>query len=430
MSKGRCGLKVFQCGLKVFQCGLKVFQCGLKVFQCGLKVFRCGLKVFQCLIPDHVIESRAVPGSRAMPTMSRAQQELAIEEPFGQPMVRHARHIRMVALKTSGADGMGSTSAADETEAEGIRRRIQKRTCSTFISTSLDDGCQCGRGRERHRDVDWSCAGQAAAVWSSQLHTVTQLCDDYGTLCFRGYNCFPREAKFSRVDHAADMGTVWSLLTHPQLWRLSSPALLLSLLGGHSPVLSPGLQDSLKRVFTLLSVSTGAWLVTDGSDGWLNALVAQGIEEERQRAEWEDYDPVVLGIGHWGTLANSQALEGAGRVVVPAKYCCSEAKEAKGRDLSRVGLDHRHTHFLLVDDGTEGQGGSHAASSFRANLEQHLLNLSDSPARRRGSVMTVVVSGGLTTLQEVCHALSRDRAVLVLTPTGGAADLIQHVTSG
>ena len=51
----------------------------------------------------------------------------------------------------------------------------------------------------------------------------------------------------------------------------------------------------------------------------------------------------------------------------PATYNVMELSQEKQLELSP--LNHNHTHFLLVDDGTEKQFGAEIA--FRARLEQH-----------------------------------------------------------
>ena len=51
-----------------------------------------------------------------------------------------------------------------------------------------------------------------------------------------------------------------------------------------------------------------------------------------------------------------------------AQYCLEDLCETiKGKD---VPLDHNHTHFIMVDDGTEGNFGKEI--EFRAQLERYL----------------------------------------------------------
>lgn len=51
----------------------------------------------------------------------------------------------------------------------------------------------------------------------------------------------------------------------------------------------------------------------------------------------------------------------------PAHYMEEDVSEIQGRD---VPLDHNHTHFLLVDDGTEGIFGGEI--EFRSHLESYI----------------------------------------------------------
>ena len=51
----------------------------------------------------------------------------------------------------------------------------------------------------------------------------------------------------------------------------------------------------------------------------------------------------------------------------PATYSFEDVEEIKGKG---VPLDHNHTHFLMVDDGTEGKFGGEI--EFRARLERYV----------------------------------------------------------
>ncbi|KAL8624626.1 hypothetical protein ACOMHN_045161 [Nucella lapillus] len=305
-----------------------------------------------------------------------------------------------------------------------------------------DGYCQCGRPRGKHSAVAGSNlrppspnGGQDPAestVWDCRRHTVTQPCEDYGAICFRGFGCEPRYAEFSRVDQATDLEAVCRLLRDPHEWNLPPPRLLLSLWGaGPAHGMTPQLQDFLTTGFCRVAVATGAWVITDGQRGWLNGLLAEGIAKEACRIRLQDPNPVVLGISPWGSVANGQALEGAGLQPVPVNYNEVEANRSQRTEPGRVPLNHHHTHFLLVDDGTEGFGRSEAASQFRARLEEHVRSFGaaeSSAVGARGSAVVVVVAvgGGVETVEGVWRALARDTPVLLLTPTGGAAHLIQH----
>lgn len=53
----------------------------------------------------------------------------------------------------------------------------------------------------------------------------------------------------------------------------------------------------------------------------------------------------------------------------PAKYSMEDIQACDKRGAA---LDHNHTHFLLVDDGTEGKYGGEI--EFRSHLESYISN--------------------------------------------------------
>lgn len=54
----------------------------------------------------------------------------------------------------------------------------------------------------------------------------------------------------------------------------------------------------------------------------------------------------------------------------PAQYAMEDI-QSHGRN--RAALDHNHTHFILVDDGTDGKFG--VEIEFRAKLESYISSI-------------------------------------------------------
>ena len=58
------------------------------------------------------------------------------------------------------------------------------------------------------------------------------------------------------------------------------------------------------------------------------------------------------------------------------QYCADTAEYSKENLLKIKGhgipLDHNHTHFLLVDDGTVGISGTQVLKDFRLQLESYI----------------------------------------------------------
>lgn len=103
-------------------------------------------------------------------------------------------------------------------------------------------------------------------------------------------------------------------------------------------------------------------------------------------------------------------------------------------------LDPNHTHFILVDNGSENKFG--VEIKFRAKLENELRrgrsydrkrnNLKES-VRSSGKygkelipMILIVVNGGPNTLLTVIESLKEEVPVLILAESKGCADLIAN----
>ena len=108
-----------------------------------------------------------------------------------------------------------------------------------------------------------------------------------------------------------------------------------------------------------------------------------------------------------------------------------------------VFLDPNHTHFILVDDGSQGNFGKEI--EFRAHLEAELRRgkTSEFYAKKRRDhkadhkeasknetdnipMILIVVQGGPNTLLTVEESLKKNVPVLVLADSKGCADLIAN----
>ena len=105
-------------------------------------------------------------------------------------------------------------------------------------------------------------------------------------------------------------------------------------------------------------------------------------------------------------------------------------------------LDPNHTHFILVDDGSESKFG--VEIKFRARLENELRRgrsydrknktLKESVRSSSGSkygkelipMILIVVNGGPNTLLTVIESLKEQVPVLILAESKGCADLIAN----
>lgn len=101
----------------------------------------------------------------------------------------------------------------------------------------------------------------------------------------------------------------------------------------------------------------------------------------------------------------------------PATYENDELQER------RAHLDPNHTHFLLVDDGTEGKFGIEI--EFRSALERFISDIESDGIKI--PVVLVVVEGGPGTIKTVQKSLEKGTPVVIVKGSGRAADFLAYV---
>uniref|UniRef100_A0AAR2IXG5 TRPM SLOG domain-containing protein n=1 Tax=Pygocentrus nattereri TaxID=42514 RepID=A0AAR2IXG5_PYGNA len=130
---------------------------------------------------------------------------------------------------------------------------------------------------------------------------------------------------------------------------------------------------------------------------------------------------VAIGVTTWGIIHNRHGLvHSEGRF--PAHYYLDE--QGQGR-LSC--LDVNHSHFLLVDDGTQGHYG--VEIDVRGRLEKLI---SEQPLGNKESgvkipVVCVVLDGGPGTLNTIYNSMMNSTPCVILEGSGRLADVIAHV---
>ncbi|XP_076450410.1 transient receptor potential cation channel subfamily M member-like 2 [Babylonia areolata] len=307
-----------------------------------------------------------------------------------------------------------------------IYNNIQQRECNMYARDKKSDkqSCQCGRDAQWHRDkglkVDLNTEHN---FWHSKDHTEVMPCDSFGEILFRGFGSQSTNSPYMRVDCVCDMDKVWTVLT--DCWQLPVPKLIISVTGGAKRfTLRPRLKTILKQGLVNAAVSTGAWIITGGTATGVMEFVGEAVQDHIQASGEDPNECVALGIAPWGAVANNLALDGEGEHgLFPANYCMEDV------DTQRRGcapLDHNHTHFLLVDDGSEGKFGTEI--KFRSKLESYISQKVETGVTETQSVnvpsVLIVVEGGINTMKTVRESITRKIPVVVIDKSGRAADFI------
>ncbi|PAA74606.1 hypothetical protein BOX15_Mlig004825g3 [Macrostomum lignano] len=307
--------------------------------------------------------------------------------------------------------GVRGRQADADPELEWIRRNFKKRSCVKFVYGPDDDSsddavCACGypAGGDHVR------SGGVGEKWREDTCTA-----DSGPTNACGEMLLPggKISKYVRMDAATDPETVKSLLM--EIWGLQPPNMIISVTGGAKKLkLNKRLKKAFKKGLMDAAKTTGAWIITGGTSEGVMKLAGKAVKDYGSGVG----RPVVcLGIAPWGTVADRDQLLCDSHGGQPVAYRHSY------RLLPHTcNLDVNHTHFLLVDNGTQLRFGTEIPA--RARIEHALAD----SAKDTGQVPTVclVVQGGPGTVQTVKCAVEQGTPVLLVRGSQGAADILAY----
>uniref|UniRef100_A0A096LUR1 Transient receptor potential cation channel, subfamily M, member 2 n=1 Tax=Poecilia formosa TaxID=48698 RepID=A0A096LUR1_POEFO len=243
--------------------------------------------------------------------------------------------------------------------------------------------------------------------------------DAFGDINFGGF--WQKNSTYMRVSADTKPELLYELLTDK--WKLSPPNLVVSVTGGAQHFyLKSHLRKIFHRGLIKVAQTTSAWIITGGTHAGVMRHVGQAVREyalsntRRQKI-------VAIGVAPWGVIHNKAALvhdDGC----FPAHYVIDTQGQG---DLTC--LDNNHTHFLLVDNGTNGEYG--VEIELRTELEKYisvrLVSFKLSPIKI--PVVCVVVNGGFGTLKTIHSAINKGIPCMILEGSGRLADVIANLHS-
>ncbi|CAH3032487.1 unnamed protein product, partial [Porites lobata] len=236
---------------------------------------------------------------------------------------------------------------------------------------------------------------------------------------------------FIRISDDTDAEDVLRLLQEE--WKLDLPKLVISVAGGGKNFfMHPKLKDLFRQGLLKAAKTTGAWIITGGTNTGVMRHVGEAVKGHTvmsRGAMLTDKTSQVhlIGIAPWGIVEHRSELIGEDVVT----YHMTSSLEIQGSC-----MDNNHSHFLLVDDGTEGKYGGEIA--FRARLQNCLSNKEISKnensqqSKSNGiPVVLVVLEGGQNAIRTVLESVTRTPAVPVVIADGSgrAADILAYAYS-
>ncbi|XP_025077050.1 transient receptor potential cation channel subfamily M member 3-like isoform X4 [Pomacea canaliculata] len=329
------------------------------------------------------------------------------------------RRRSLVSLRTSSIEV--NSLSRQLSQRSWIEKTFIKRECCHFIPSTRDPTrCCCGRVENWHvglnKQDDDDDHRRGGERWHPMRHTDVYPTDAYGTIEFQG-GPHPSKAQYIRLSSLDSRPeSVVHLLT--KFWGLELPKLLITVHGG---LLNFDLQPKLKRVFRkgLLKAArtTGAWIITNGTNTGVTKHVGDAISDRTAKAKNK---VVAIGVAPWGIVERKEDL--VGRDVVVPYHCVTSTK------INSSVLNSNHSYFLLADNGTVGKYGGEII--FRRKLEKYIAQqkicMTNDFKGRGVPVICVVLEGGANTVRAVLEYVtdSPPVPVVVCDGSGRAADLL------
>ncbi|XP_070579637.1 transient receptor potential cation channel subfamily M member-like 2 isoform X2 [Ptychodera flava] len=328
-------------------------------------------------------------------------------------------------------------SEGEETELDEVDAspRVLEKISSNEWQQKVANFIKDKRIRQRKTEIEQENAEiEQEEAEIEQEDAKTEDADSFGEIEFVGFgNITNKKAPYIRVDKKTEPGILKDLLLG--IWKMPRPNMLISVTGGHKNFFFK--DERLKILFSKglfkTALSTGAWLISDGTASGVMKLVGEAIKEESQGTT--ENEIVALGITNWNVLNNKEVLTNSSpnKGCWPAKYAESELKPDKQGNYGVYStiLECNHNYFIMVDHGKED---FEVDTNLRADLLQCIAEKEDA-GNPEIPVVLVVVNGGYGTIKTVCESLglTKDSSrrkrkkgipMVIIKGSGRAADII------
>ncbi|XP_075036348.1 transient receptor potential cation channel subfamily M member 2 isoform X2 [Mixophyes fleayi] len=306
-----------------------------------------------------------------------------------------------------------------------ILENIKKKECMYYVeSSNMTDQrkciCMCGYPKEHH--IETATAPQlfqSKGTWNESEHIKEVPTDAFGDISFTGLG--HRVGKqYIRVSSDTPSNVLYQLMT--EHWGLEVPNLLISVTGGAKNFrMKTRLRNIFRRGLVKVAQTTGAWIITGGSHAGVMKQVGEAVKDFCMGSNNKNNEIVTIGVATWGIVHKRSSLISSNGLF-PAEYQIDVENQG---NLSC--LDNNHSHFILVDDGTNGRYGMEIL--LRTKLEKFI----SEQTKEKGGVaikipiVCVVLEGGPGTLDTIYNAVSNNTPCVIVEGSGRVADVIAQV---
>uniref|UniRef100_A0A8C5Q425 Transient receptor potential cation channel subfamily M member 2 n=1 Tax=Leptobrachium leishanense TaxID=445787 RepID=A0A8C5Q425_9ANUR len=338
-------------------------------------------------------------------------------------LVSNLKHTKKIRRKKR--PHFSPSSDEKENISSWISENIKMKECMHFVEkTKMSDTrecvCMCGYPRDQHNDSAMRQQPfQSNKGWDVKEHTKEMPTDAFGDISFTGLG--PRIGKqYVRVSSDTTSDVLYQLMT--EHWGLEVPNLLISVTGGAKNFrMKMRLKNIFRRGLVRAAQTTGAWIITGGSHAGVMKQVGEAVRDFCIGSGNKENDIVTIGIATWGIVHNRKSLISTSGAF-PAEYQLDEENQG-----NQSCLDNNHSHFILVDDGTNGRYGVEIL--LRAKLEKFI----SEQTKEKGGVaikipiVCVVLEGGPGTLDTIYNAINNNIPCVIVEGSGRVADVIAQV---
>jgi hypothetical protein len=306
---------------------------------------------------------------------------------------------------------------SDEGEEAFIKEKFKKCECSCIIPQPTNERqCCCGKKIEAHSPPvysKWKKKGPGPQAWEVGTCTLSSATTDaFGKIQFAGRTASESTARYIRLSFETEPDLIVDLIE--RYWmrgRKKTPRILITVTGGAEVFhMESRLRDAFAKGLSRMTTQSNAWVTTGGQFRGVMKMVGQTLrdvyDDQRNRVP-------CIGFCQWGFIRDTKDLVNINR---------KDGENATYHALDRtdetcISLDPNHTHFIIVDDGTEGKEYG----------EYVLYNKVKKAMKERWSVPIITILLGANDpgpIKNVNETLCNDLPVLIMKGAGGVADLL------
>ncbi|XP_060069971.1 transient receptor potential cation channel subfamily M member-like 2 [Ylistrum balloti] len=180
-------------------------------------------------------------------------------------------------------------------------------------------------------------------------------------------------------------------------WHLEIPKLVISVTGADKSFqIEPNLRKAFKRGLIQLARATVPWIISGGRDDGITKVVGEAVRD-------------------FNLTANTKTAKQSSKVAIGI---ASYRKDEHLPIQKKKTLNANHTHFLLVEDGSQHQFGKESA--YRAEMEHAIstFNMDSGKEAWFVPVVLLVVGGGPNTMKTVLNAVLKKTPVVIFKGSG------------